>query len=273
MAVSLPTARPGTSAGYEADHGKGAVTGMSAIRAEFPPPPQVGRTFQGSARVRLGDVGRDGHLQLDALARFLQDVANDDSSDAGMPREHAWLARRTVVDIVEPVRLGEQLTLTTYCSGIGSRWAERRTSIRGMRGGHLEAVAIWVCTDPRTGRAVAVPFQFGGIYGQAAGGRKVSARLTIGEPARGREERGWPVRATDIDVLGHMNNAAYWAAIEDEVVRRDLSVARAVVEYRLPIEPDDDVRLLSAMDEGGNLTIWLVTGAGVAAAAMVEPRR
>jgi len=242
----------------------------SAIRAEFPPPSKGGRTFQGSAKVRLGDVGRSGRVQLDALARFLQDVANDDSSDAGMPREYAWLVRRTVVDVHEPVRLGEQLTLTTYCSGTGSRWAERRTSIHGLRGGHVEAVAIWVCTDPRTGRAVSLPFQFGGIYGQAAGNRKVSARLTIQDPPRKSDERSWPVRATDIDVLGHMNNAAYWAAIEDEVVRRDMSVRRAVVEYRLPIEPDDDVHLMSTMGTGA-LTIWLVTGAGVAAAAMVEP--
>jgi acyl-ACP thioesterase len=244
---------------------------VTAIEAEFPPPPDIGRTYQGTAKVRLGDTGRDGRLRLDALARFLQDVANDDSSDAGMPREHAWLVRRTAVDVAEPIRLGEQLTLTTYCSGTGGRWAERRTSVRGRMGGHVEAVAVWVCTDPRTGRAVALPYQFGGIYGQAAGSRKVSARLTIGEPPRGVDERRWAVRATDIDVLGHMNNAAYWAAVEDEVVRRDIVAGRAVLEYRNSIELDDDVRLLSTEGEAGAVTIWLVTGAGIAAAARVTP--
>lgn len=243
---------------------------MKAIPAEFPPPSEVGRTFEGKAKVRMGDVGRDGELRLDALARMLQDVANDDSSDAGLPRDHAWLARRTAVDIVAPIRLGEQLTLTTYCSGTGGRWAERRTSVRGLRGGHVEAVAIWVCTDPRTGRAVPLPYQFAGIYGRAAAGRKVSARLTIGEPPVDVDERPWPLRATDVDVLAHMNNAAYWVAIEDEVVRRGIAVRRAVVEYRTPIEPDDAVRLVSAHGEGV-LTIWLMTAGGVAAAAMVEP--
>lgn len=239
------------------------------MRAEFSPPPAQGRTFQGQAKVRLGDVGRDGRLRLDALARFLQDVANDDSSDAGMPREHAWLVRRAAIAVSEPVRLGEHLSLTTFCSGTGARWAERRTSIRGRRGGHIEAVAVWVCTDPRTGRAVALPYQFGGIYGKAAGNRKVSARLSLGEPPRNAEERRWPVRATDIDVLGHMNNAAYWAAVEEEVVRRGVEPVAAVIEYRLPVEPDDDVRLLST-EAGDAFKVWLVTGAGVAAAALVE---
>jgi acyl-ACP thioesterase len=245
---------------------------VSGIEASFTPPPAVGRTFQGTAKVRLGDIGRDGQLRLDALARFLQDVANDDSSDAGLPREHAWLARRTAVEIRTPIRLGEQLTLTTFCSGTGGRWAERRTSVRGMRGGHVEAVAVWVCTDPRTGRAVPLPYQFGGIYGQAAGDRRVSARLTIGEPPVVAEERPWAVRATDIDVLAHMNNAAYWAAVEDEVVRRGIAVTRALVEYRIPIDPDDDVRLLSTGTDG-TAAMWLVTRAGVAAAASVENLR
>ncbi len=46
------------------------------------PRPTIGRTFTGTARVRLGDVTPKGRMRLDAVARYLQDVANDDAVDA-----------------------------------------------------------------------------------------------------------------------------------------------------------------------------------------------
>ena len=47
------------------------------------PVPERGRRFTAERPVRWGDTDRHGRLRLDALARFLQDVANDDTRDAG----------------------------------------------------------------------------------------------------------------------------------------------------------------------------------------------
>ena len=45
--------------------------------------------YQASRRVRLGDASPRGRLRLDACARYLQDIANDDSRDAGSPNPTA----------------------------------------------------------------------------------------------------------------------------------------------------------------------------------------
>ena len=45
--------------------------------------PESGRRFSVVRKVRLGDVTPKGRLRLDAVARYLQDIATDDSLDGG----------------------------------------------------------------------------------------------------------------------------------------------------------------------------------------------
>ena len=45
------------------------------------PPPDRGRVFRSGRRVRLSDADPTGRLRLDACARYLQDVGNDDTAD------------------------------------------------------------------------------------------------------------------------------------------------------------------------------------------------
>ena len=82
------------------------------------------------------------------------------------------------------------------------------------------------------GRPKSLPEEFFTVYGEALGDRKVSARLTHGEPRPDAEVHPWPLRFTDFDVLEHMNNAAYWSAVEEESRRRDRPPMLAEVEFR-----------------------------------------
>jgi hypothetical protein len=63
--------------------------------------PGPGRQFTTRRRVRLGDATPKGRLRLDAVARYLQDVANDDTRDADWSDPHWWVVRRTVIDVHE----------------------------------------------------------------------------------------------------------------------------------------------------------------------------
>jgi len=68
--------------------------------------------------------------------------------------------------------LDEALTLTTFCSGTGRCWAERRTSLVGSRGASIEAVSLWIRIDPATGGPLSLGDDFSEVYGAAAGGRR-----------------------------------------------------------------------------------------------------
>jgi hypothetical protein len=97
---------------------------------ELLPLPAAGRTFSAGRTVRLGDVDPAGELRLDAIARYLQDVASDDAIDAGLSNALGWVVRRTMIRIDRPLTVGEPLSLVTFCSGTGRSWAERRTTTR-----------------------------------------------------------------------------------------------------------------------------------------------
>ena len=96
--------------------------------------PAAGRVFSTARRVRSTEVTPAGRLRLDALARYLQEAAEDDLADSGWAEPQIWLVRRTAVAIRAFPRIGQRVTLQTYCSGTGPRWAERTTTLAGPAG-------------------------------------------------------------------------------------------------------------------------------------------
>ena len=190
---------------------------------ELVPIPSVGRVFRCNRKVRWGDVDSGGRLRLDAIARLLQDVATDDTADLGLTDDEAWVVRRTLIHQHRAAEQGETLELATFCSGLGSRWAERRISITGEGGASIEAAALWVHLDPVSGRPRVLPARFGTGFSAAAAGREVTARQTIESvpvAAAGATVQPWFPRSTDIDILDHVNNAIGWSVVEQVLADR-----------------------------------------------------
>jgi acyl-ACP thioesterase len=230
--------------------------------------PSAGRVFETEVRIRFGDCEPGGRLRLDALARILQDAGNDDFEDAGLDPSSPWVARRSVVRADSWPGLGDRVRLATWCGGTGGRWAERRTSLRTQAGG-VEVATVWVHVDA-AGRPARLPEWFVRTYAEAAAGRPVSSRLRIPAPPGGLPGRPWQVRAVDLDVLGHVNNAVLWAPVEEELARRDLTPSAVELEFPGPILADDDVALLADPADGGRFSLWLAVGGEVRVQAAVE---
>ena len=177
--------------------------------------------------VGLSDVRPNGRLRLDALARFLQDVADHDGHTAAIGGSGIWVLRRMSMRIAHTPRFRADVRLTTWCSGVGPRWAERRTDLTVGEGGVAEAVAIWVHVDAERGVPLPLPSGFDERWGATAGSRRVRATLRHPLPPADAAAFSWPLRAVDLDVVDHVNNAAYWAPVEEELARRGSRRSRA----------------------------------------------
>jgi acyl-ACP thioesterase len=73
--------------------------------------------------------------------------------------------------------------------------------------------------------------------------------------------------------MGHVNNAAYWAAVEQRLVDHgfDLGMSlRARLDYRHPIDLDDRVELTEESRDGRYCLAFVVEDA-VKAVARVDP--
>jgi acyl-ACP thioesterase len=247
--------------------------------------PADGRIYESRRRVRLGDCSPGGRMRLDACARFLQDIANDDSRDAGTPNPTAWVARRTVIRVDRFPSYLDMVTLSTWCSGLGPRWAERRYEVfADENGGRIEAATLWVHIDMATMKPVPVPDGFAEQFGAAAGGRTVKARLHLplrppessppesSQPESSRSDPAertrivtstWPLRFVDFDVLGHVNNSVYWAIVEEQLAaRRELRAPLTItLEHHAGIDPGDAVSITTSSHATG-FDVWVTTGDG-----------
>lgn len=208
------------------------------------------RTFPGQRRVRLGDVNGHGRVRLDAVARYLQDIATDDAADAGMA--DGWVLRRLVLRIERFPEFREVVDLVTWCSGVAASAAERRTTFAVGSAVVVDAVALWVFVGPdgRPARLDRARFAAVGIPTD----RRIGTRLHHDDgptpDAPGTRRRPWPLRVADLDVLRHVNNAVSCAAIEDVLVAEGVAERpppwTVEVEYRAPIDGTDTPSLLWA---------------------------
>ena len=228
-----------------------------------PPPgfradPPQGRVFTTTRQVRSTDVIPAGWLRLDALARYLQQAAEDDVSDAGWDGSYLWLLRRVALAIRGYPAHRERISLRTYCSATGPRWAERTTTVSGADGDLIQSTAIWVAVSAEDGRPVPLGESFDRVYGPSTGaGRSRRASPTRGCP--GPRRRPWPLRAADFDTAGHVNNSIHWAAVEDELAGLDWLPGHGEFEYHRPILPGAEPELVITQ-EPGELRAWLQEG-------------
>jgi acyl-ACP thioesterase len=189
---------------------------VAAALTEIVEPSGRGRLFELPVSSRLADATPSGRVRLDAIAGWLQDVARADVDDALDGEEWLWIVRRTRIRATGFPRWGEACTARTWCSGTGSMWAERRTSITGDRAS-VEAVGLWVRIDEERGRPVPPGEACVRVFEPSAQGRHVKARLRHPGPPPHAARSSWRFRATELDMAAHVNNAAYWAIVEDEL--------------------------------------------------------
>ena len=153
----------------------------------------------------------------------------------------------------------ERISLRTYCSATGPRWAERTTTLSGADGDLIQSTAIWVAVSAEDGRPVPLGDTFQRLYGPSTGGRAGVGAARPPGAAGGAHGRPWPLRAADFDTAGHVNNAVHWAAVEDELAGLDWLPGHAELEYHRPILPGAEPELVTSR-EPGELRAWLRQG-------------
>jgi acyl-ACP thioesterase len=79
------------------------------------------------------------------------------------------------------------------------------------------------------------------LWGPSANGRAIKARLRHPPPPDDAATAAWRFRATDLDLVAHVNNAVYWEPLEEQLLARDEEPASvdAEIEFRDPAQPGD----------------------------------
>ena len=242
--------------------------------------------FTADYRVRTGDIDQDMRVRLDGLARYLQDVANDNIAVLPFAKtDPFWIIRRTVIDVLVPITWPSDFSVERWCGSLSTRWTNMRVRINAVSdtnefnpeprpNGVVETEAFWINMN-----AEGMPSRISDLAMETLLPMTDEHRLRWKAMNPGKapapEELDLPdrehvLRITDFDPFKHLNNAAYFEAVEDELVdHADLLEGpyRAIIEYLRPIQPGtrvmvrrqrlDDVLLMWIMtpDDAGDLQV------------------
>ena len=177
----------------------------------------VSRVYTDRVAVRHNELDPYGRVHTAVYLRYLTQVAVAASTSVGFGSEWydqagvLWLVRRTTFEIPCPARRDAVLELRTWVEDFRRVRSYRRYEVRDAQGTMVVSGRTdWVLVDVESGKPRRVPREleeaFGVPTGHAAPARSPwQAPQPLTDPARGR----YGLRFTDLDSLGHVNNAAY----------------------------------------------------------------
>lgn len=209
--------------------------------------------------LRVADIDRRGRMRMDAAARHIQDIGQDQLREMGYEATHPlWIVRRTMMDLLAPVEFQNILRVRRWCSGTSNRWCEMRVRIDGKRdGGLVESEAFWININRETQGPARISDDFlAGLKRTTSVDRlRWKSYLSAGSRDDAAEIRNYPVRVTDIDLFDHMNNSVYWSVVEDylasypELLDAPL---RVTVEHEAPVALGDKLEIVAHVHPAGS---------------------
>ena len=230
---------------------------MTLDKVLMPVPEDHPNVFDREWPLRVADIDRNGRLRLDAAARHIQDIGQDQLREVGFEAIHPlWIVRRTMIDMIKPIEFSDMLRLRRWCSATSTRWCEKRVRIDGRKGGLIESEAFWININPGTVMPSRISDDFlDGLRRTTDVDRlRWKAYLKGGTREDATHVHEYPVRVTDIDLFDHMNNSVYWSGVEEylfttpELLNAPL---RITIEHEAPVALGDKLEIITHLHPAG----------------------
>ncbi|MCV7087230.1 acyl-[acyl-carrier-protein] thioesterase [Mycolicibacter hiberniae] len=231
---------------------------MGLAKELMPVPDPHPDVFDRQWPLRVADIDRAGRLRMDAAARHIQDIGQDQLRECGYQETHPlWIVRRTMMDLIAPIEFQDMLRIRRWCSGTSNRWCEMRVRIDGRKGGLFESEAFWININRETQGPARISDDFLARLKRTTSVDRLrwKAYLTAGSREDAAEIHEYPIRFTDIDLFDHMNNSVYWSVVEDylssypELLGAPL---RVTLEHDAPVALGDKLEIVSHVHPPGS---------------------
>ena len=194
-----------------------------------------------------------GRLSVPDTFALFMDIATEHAEALGIglgalaQRDLFWLTARTRARFIRRPRMTERVTLSTWPETPERSRCNRDYLITANGETLIEGKTEWMVMNLKTGRLHPADALFSGDL-------EIEDRRVLPEPFMrmsedftGASELGtYTVRATDIDIGGHMNNAAYLRAVAGIFSTEDwknLDIRELEAAYRTPCFEGDALRI------------------------------
>lgn len=229
------------------------------------PPHPVPKVYTARLRVRHHEVDAYGFLHPAGYLRYLAQTAIDASAAAGFDAAWytvfgaGWIIRRSILELKRAAIEGEALEVRTWVEDFRRVRSNRRYEIYDRTGAPCGgAVTDWVFVDMATGKPRRVPIDLAlgfGVDPNTLGHERPAWAAPVAPAAAPRGHHR--VRFSELDSIGHMNNATYldmlMQAVLDVFADHRWSLERLVVDDAAPRVVRVDIEYLEAALYGERL--------------------
>ncbi len=222
----------------------------------------MSHVYTGRMRMRHYELDAFGRATPAACLRQLAQIAIDASAAVGYDGAWyagagaQWMVRRSTMELLRPLRADDALQVRTWVEDFRRVRSRRRYEVRDRdEAVVLAAVTDWVYVDMTTGRVRRVPAEMEERFGSTPGNPGPARPAWESPPPPAAPARvPCPVRWSDIDALGHVNNAAYLEllvqATFDVLGGAGWSIDRLVADGGVPTVAMVDIEYLEAARYG-----------------------
>lgn len=209
------------------------------------------RVLEATFPIPYAGLGPDGRVKFPVLLDLFQNMADLDARSMDMsvsnllPRGVSWVLRRYRIRVGRYPGEGAPLHVRTWHEPHKNLYSMRAFEMRDDDGPVASALSCWILIDIARGRPIRLDRCATDLYNSTA--RPVEEDLPDMPAFEGEDfEVPFRIRAWDLDMNGHVNNAVYFAwaaeAVPDDV-QRDGSIACVEAEFLKPTEGRGLVRV------------------------------
>ena len=214
------------------------------------------------------DVDGRGYCKASALLGHLQEAATQAAELGGCPRQVLleryngfWMLTRVWFQLDRPLRWEEEVTVRTWHRGNrrATMYRDYDIYVNGERVG--QGISAWVLAD-RTTRKLIRLNHIRELDG-TDGGELVKERTLskLHPPADLAEVERRPMRYSDTDINGHVNNTRYadfaCDALEQDRLDGDIFVSEMQIGYLMECRPGEVLSIQAATGENWNFVCGL----------------
>jgi acyl-CoA thioester hydrolase len=246
---------------------------------------------QRNFRVRHHECDANGRAHAATYLNFMQEAAFDASAAAGYDFSRYsdlnlhWLVRETDITYLKPKSMRYDASVQVKTWVIDFRRVRSRRAYEFSLDDSTELLAQastdWVLLDSATGRPTQIPPEMRWAFfpqGPPETAPRRNRYPSSKSPQAGAFQLHWRIRWSDLDSVGHVNNAVYLSFLEDAAISAatengwpparlherelDLVNRRHQIEYRQPAFLDDELVLttwLSNLDRSTGLRHFTIT--------------
>jgi acyl-CoA thioester hydrolase len=223
-----------------------------------------------SFKVRHYECDAYGHMNNAVYLRYMQEAGIEAAAAVGLDAQwheienRTWLPRRTQIEYKRPLQVGDQVEIKTWVSGFRRVLCRREYEFRKNGEGDLVAHAEtdWVFLERSQMIPLTIPPEIKAAFISGRSRETSVPRIKLPEPPpppegvfRVQRQVEWQ----DVDMMQHLNNAAYLDYAMSAGVQLTASygwpmgkwmekgiafVARQnSIEYRIPAQMDDKLEI------------------------------